>query len=338
MKSSIYIYLFILFITISCSKSSTQDDVDGLSLTLNYEWTVPLKDIVGSFNPFPFAENPTMSTVSNVEGLNDESTVVIVSFNDKVNIYPLTFVQPFETVNDNLSNTHFTISYCPITQSTLAINRKLGSDNLTFRASGILYKENLVMHDANSDSFWSQMLLKSIKGPFENETLKTFPLIETSWKTAKTYFPNANVFTNKSIVSSKNSTLQKSTDNITSNEKVFGFIDNLNNKVSDVFIYRYSQFENGIKLYNSGFSTKKIVIGSSELKFITSFFNDENYIFKPIQNEFPIVMSDQLGNNWDAFGLAISGPNKGKQLIPATGFIAAWWAWQDFYTSFTFVE
>ncbi len=319
---------------ISCSKSSTQDILDSPDENL-IGWSVPVKDIVGSFNPFPLAENPTMSPVRNVTGLSDESTVVLISFNEKVNIYPLTFVHPFETVNDTLNNNFFTVSYCPITQSTMTINRDNLAQNLTLRASGILYKENLVMHDNNSNSYWSQMLLTKVKGTSQTDLLSIIPMIETSWKTAKAYFPNALVFTSSSIISSKNSNVSKSTENINNDEKVFGFIDNMNTKNKSVYIFRYSQFNDGIKLISAG-TTNKIVVGSSELKFITSFINENNNSFVPVQNEFPIVMMDNLGNKWNVFGKAESGPDKGKILKPAIGFVASWWAWKSFYTSFNF--
>jgi hypothetical protein len=331
-------HLFIILLVViinSCNKSSTNDFQE--TPTENFDgWTVPVKDIVGNFNPFPLAENPTMSSVTDVTGLNDASDVVIISFNEKVNIYPLPFVHPYETVNDTLNNNFFTVSYCPITQSTITINRDNLNQKLTLRASGILYKENLVMHDNNSNSYWSQMLLTKIKGTSQQEVLSIIPMIETSWKTAKTYFPNALVFTSSSVISSKNNIPSKSTENINNDEKVFGFIENINLKTSTVFIYRYSQFNDGIKLISAGNNTNKIIVGSSELKFITAFINENNNSFVPVQNEFPIIMADNLGNKWNVFGEAESGPDKGKALKPAMGYVASWWAWKSFYANFSF--
>lgn len=335
MKVKFLIYALVSFAIFSCSNSSSEDISNEDPIITQYEWIVPISDIVGSFNPFPFAENPTLSTIDNVDGLNDNSTVAIVSFNEEVNIYPLTFIQPYETVNDQLSNNSFTISYCPITESTINIDRNHTNQLLTFRASGYLYKENLVMHDSSSDSFWSQMLLKNIKGPFENETINVFSMIETTWRTAKTYFPSANVFTSNSIVSSKSN---NELEEIENTEKVFGLIDNINNRTSKVFIYQYSQFDTGIQLYNSGFTNKKIVIGSQDLQFITAFLNEDNISFEPVQNEFPIIMIDEFGNKWNVFGFSVSGPTIGKKLEPATAFVAAWWAWEEFYSDFSFLE
>lgn len=333
MKIEHIIYTLVLTTFFSCSNSTSEDITE--TLDIKYEWNVPLNDIVGNFSPFPSAENPILSPIDLVEGLNDNSTVAIIAFNGEINIYPLSYIQPYETVNDQIANNSFTVSYCPITESTIAFNRNHTNQLLTFRASGFLYKENLVMYDSATESFWSQILLKNIRGPFESETLTTFTMFETTWKTAKTYFPSAKVFTNKSIVSSKTN---KSLEHINNNERVFGLIDNISNKSSKVFIYQYSQFENGIQIYNSGFTSDKIVIGSKELRFITAFKNENKSTFTVVQNEFPVIMIDNLGNKWNIFGIVVSGPNKGDKLQTATSFVAAWWAWEEFYTNFSFLD
>lgn len=289
MKIKFIISALLALILFSCSNSTSENLIE--TLNTQYQWNVSLNDIVGGFSPFPSAEDPTLSSIDLVEGLKDNSTVAIISFNNEVNIYPLSYIQPYETVNNRIDTNYFTISYCPITESTIAFNRKLTNQLLTFRASGFLYKENLVMYDSITESFWSQILLKKIRGPFENETLTTFTMFETTWKTAKTYFPSAKVFTNKSITSSKSN---KSQEHINNNERVFGLIDNIFNKSSKVFIYQYSQFENGIQIYNSGFTSDKIVIGSKELQFITAFKNKTKRTFTAIQSEFPVIMVDNL--------------------------------------------
>jgi hypothetical protein len=332
-KSPGFILVLLVFTLLtfnSCGDSSDPESDETLTGNVS-EWLVPVQDIVGNFNPFPLAENPILSPVNSVEGLTDNSRVAIITFNGKVNIYPLNFIQRFETVNDAIDEKSFVISYCPITQSTIAIDRNSASQKLTLRASGILYKENLVMHDSKTNSFWSQMLLKKIKGDSQIDILATSPMIETSWLIAKTYFPDARVFTNKSIIAAKGTTASKSLESIDNDELVFSLIDNITAKKPTAFVYRYSEFEQGIQLFVSGSGNRKIVVGSADLKFVTAFSNDENIVFTPVQNEFPIVMTDEKGNKWNVFGEVESGPDKGKTIKPASGFVAAWWAWKSFY-------
>ena len=79
-----------------------------------------------------------------------------------------------------------------------------------------------------------------------------------------------------------------------------------------------------------------IVIGSKEKNFIVSFnqktINSTVLDFTVI-NDFnsPILLEDQLGNEWDVFGNAVSGPNLGEKLEPTNSFIGMFFSWAPFY-------
>jgi hypothetical protein len=70
-----------------------------------------------------------------------------------------------EVVNDMLDDVGFAVTYCPKTKTSYVINRKVNDNTYTFKASGLLYQDNLVYYDRESESYWSQMLFKSIHGP-----------------------------------------------------------------------------------------------------------------------------------------------------------------------------
>ena len=77
-----------------------------------------------------------------------------------------------------------------------------------------------------------------------------------------------------------------------------------------------------------------IIIGNTAKRFIVSFINDVDgfpRIFTPEQNSLPIIMSDELGNQWDISGIAVSGPDTGKRLKSTTSFMGYWFAWGAFF-------
>ena len=43
-----------------------------------------------------------------------------------------------------------------------------------------------------------------------------------------------------------------------------------------------------------------------------------------VQNALPIIMQDQEGNEWDVFGVAITGPREGEQLPVYPSLMAYW--------------
>jgi len=304
-----------------------------------FEWIIPTGTLNGSFNPFQLANNPTFTKASEVNFISDASIVAMVSFGGEIRVYPYQYISTFESVNDIIDGNNITMSYCPITESGLCINRNFKEDTFILRASGYLHNENVVLFDENSDTFWSQMKAECIKGKYATETINTFNFIETTWKTVEDYFGDALVFTNTSIVGkSSNHTKNKDID-IKKNELVYGILNQAKEiKNNSVNVYRYPSFIN-TKLFtykNSG--NEYIIIGNNNLKFITSYINDSNAIFTAIQNQFPIIMEDDQNNKWNIFGVAVEGPRKGHQLNSPTAFVASWWAWDMFYDDFIFNE
>lgn len=326
--------IIILLISLSFFYSCASDDgITTFVPTQNeFDWIVD-SGITGSFNPFPLAKDPIMSKVKDIDFISDKSIVAIVSIGEEIRIYPYQFISRFEAVNDKINDINYTMTYCPITQSGLVMDREFKDDNFILRASGYLFNDNQVLFDEKSDTFWSQMLVKCIKGKYAGEIDKTYNFVEMPWKIVKENFPDALVFTNVSIA---NKTTTKK-DNIEKGDLVYGIVNFRLNQNIEVSIFRYQDFSEGTRLSNIIISGNKIlVIGNEDKHFITSYINNSNATFKAVQNQFPIVMEDDDNNKWNVFGVAVSGPRKGEQLQSQTAFVALWWAWENFYSNFIF--
>jgi hypothetical protein len=271
MKNLFLICLSILFL-ISCSSgdgNSTVSDLETNNST-NNNWTIPTSDITGSDNPFPLALNPIYTLVKNVDFINDANKVALLSFkNGEVYAYPYSYISTYEIINDDLNGVSFSLTYCPITESAVLFKRNFNAvDSFILRSSGYLYKENLVAIDQKTSTYWSQFLLKSIKGKYENRTLETLNLIETNWKTVKTYFPNALVFTNTSVQSNKNSQ-NASKISIDDNEVVYGVLEEITkDELATIHTYQYQTFSNGIELKTNKIGVDDIlIVGNNDLQF-----------------------------------------------------------------------
>lgn len=334
-KQMKHIAFFLCLILASCSSSSNDDGADSSDTydpeDPTYDWIVPQNEVLGNFSLFPLAYNPILYTASNIDFIDDNTIVAAISFGNEIRVYPANHVHSFEAVNDQMESKNYAITYCPITLSTVGFNTDFESKTFTLRASGYLYKENQVLYDTATDSYWSQMELRCIKGVYQSEFYETFNLIETTWETVKTYFPDARVFTNASV--SKSSPTNSSNKPPENNEPIYGIVE-FGAKENSVHAYRLGLFSSQIKIYTQKINgVEIIVVGNEELRFITSYMNNENIDFTPVQNDFPNIMQDNDGNVWNVFGIATSGPRMGEQLSSPKGFFASWWAWEDFYNT-----
>lgn len=77
-----------------------------------------------------------------------------------------------------------------------------------------------------------------------------------------------------------------------------------------------------------------VVVGSRGQNFATAFhrtFNGQLRSFTPLQGQLPSVMEDDLGNRWDVFGRAVSGPDQGSHLEYINSGIGFWFVFGGMY-------
>lgn len=77
-----------------------------------------------------------------------------------------------------------------------------------------------------------------------------------------------------------------------------------------------------------------IILGSQGLGLAIAFRSDLDgnlRTFTPLQNQYPLVMEDELGNRWDAFGRAVSGPDQGRQLEYVNSGMGFWFVFGAMY-------
>jgi len=66
-----------------------------------------------------------------------------------------------------------------------------------------------------------------------------------------------------------------------------------------------------------------------DYQFITAFYRElhgQLLELTTVLDNFPVILKDQLGNQYDVFGHAIAGPNKGEKLEPVNSGIGYWFA------------
>ncbi|WP_347922714.1 DUF3179 domain-containing (seleno)protein [Pontimicrobium sp. SW4] len=321
--------LLILIVLVGCSKNNP----DTEKIVEENEWLVNKDDLSGSFAMYPLGDNPEYTTVANTNLQNSER-VGVMSFGDEVRVYPYPNTFATEIINDQYQSQKYAFTYCPITKSALAYTR-----SKTLRASGYLYKNNMVPWDEDTQTLWSQMLIRGIKGSRINQRLNTLAVVETRWETIKNYFPNAKVL--KSIVpsssrintSSKTAKSNLRTTNIPDErDYVYGILDEDDN----VTIYQYNDFTSQNRYDITLRQYSYIVYGNKSHQIISAFEVDDFNNYQTLdESEFPYVLQDLDGVKYNVLGFGANGEILKK---PKYAYVAAWWAFDDFFTNFTFQE
>jgi len=167
--------LFILALTALISCERYEDDSEN-SLSFN-GWAVDTSDLTGTSivkDAFPIVTNPSYTTNKDIN-LSENEKVIAIRIQNSILVYPLKYMG-VEVLNDKQATLSFAVTYCPITKSAYVLKRNINNRVLTFSASGILYKDNLIFYDLETESLWSQMLFKGINGKFLHEIFFYFVL------------------------------------------------------------------------------------------------------------------------------------------------------------------
>ena len=112
--------------------------------------------------------------------LSADDRVIGVTRAGEARAYPLKLLVRHEVVNDSFPTAEggdgpLLVTYCPLCGSALTAVRRAGDMEATFGVSGLLFRNDLVMYDAATDSFWSQVAATAIRGPRTGETLELVP-------------------------------------------------------------------------------------------------------------------------------------------------------------------
>jgi len=112
--------------------------------------------------------------------LSFEDRVIGVVRDGEARAYPLKLLDWHEVVNDEFGGP-LLVTYCPVCDSALVADRAVDGEATTFGVSGFLYRANLVLYDAHTESLWSQLLATAIRGSAAGSELSLVPSTVTSW-------------------------------------------------------------------------------------------------------------------------------------------------------------
>ena len=209
MKRFYPISIITVLISLVISCSTTSDSVglgggtNGPGTDGSAAWLIPIREVFDGGpgkDGIPALENPEMVTPEAATFLGDEELVVGVLINGEARAYPLLIMEHHEIANVEIGGRAVSVTFCPLTYSSIGWDRTLNGTTTTFGVSGLLYKNNLVPYDRLTNSNWSQMLNLSVNGDLISREIETFQVVEAKWGAWKRLYPETLVLsTNRGI-------------------------------------------------------------------------------------------------------------------------------------------
>ena len=312
-------------------------------------WLIPANRVADGGpgrDGIPALDNPEFVSLQAVTTAQPDDLVIVVRDGSQVKAYPEDIMDWHEIVNDGPASDPLIVSYCPLTASAMGWKGQATAANSTFGVSGLLYNSNLLLFDRETDSIWSQMLQLSVNGPRIGDEPETVQVLETTFSTLASMYPDA-------LVMTRNTGHVRDYDvypygSYRTNQGTLFQVDQFDNRLhpkaraigihtdTDAKIYQIDGFGAQTQTINEQYEGQFIVVvGNSDLELAAIYsaeLSDGTILsFSPIQNDLPNVMADTEGNVWDIFGTAVSGPRMGVQLNSVRSYTAMWFAWDTHF-------
>lgn len=161
-----------------------------------------------------FLENPQISTTEIISGgpprdgipaildpqfvsqfdaanfMEEDDIVLSVTHDGVTRAYPFRIMNWHEVVNDQIGDFKFAATYCPLCGTAMVFERVVNGRELTFGVSGLLYRDNVLMYDHQTESLWNQLALQAQTGVMFKTPLKWIPSQQLRYSKWKERFPD----------------------------------------------------------------------------------------------------------------------------------------------------
>lgn len=288
--------------------------------------------------------DPPILDAKEVENLEDSDRVVALLVGEQPLAVPHKLLNQHEIVNlDHWLDDPITVTYCPLTKSSLAFDRS-PVDGAEFNVSGLLLKDNLVMVDEREDeSLWPQMQRSAVCGSASGTSLDMVPVIDLQWGHWRSLHPDTDVLPvtvneTSSGTDNREYAVQSERGDLGNapSGRVLGLpgtslgegIPKISGLGGVAIPFQALNEEGSAKALELSADSGPVVFWRPEAQAAMAFASSGSFSV----NEEEDFVDEKTGSVWTLDGRAIDGPRTGERLSPvATAYVALWSAWSDFH-------
>ena len=158
--------------------------------------SIDLSEIMSGGPPkdgIPSIDQPVFVSVADAVDLTPSEPVIGLTVNGESRAYPLRVLTWHEIVNDVIGGVPVAVTYCPLCNSAIVFDRRVGGVATEFGTTGNLRNSDLVMYDRNTESWWQQFLGEAIVGELTGTRLTILPARLEAWQRFAARHPEGKV-------------------------------------------------------------------------------------------------------------------------------------------------
>ena len=130
----------------------------------------------------PAITGPTMIPAATEDAIDDREPVMSLALpGHTARAYPVRYLMWHEIVNDRIGDVPVAVTFCPLCNSGLIFDLRLGGQDLELGVSGMLRHSDMIMYDRQTESWWQQFTGEAIVGEMLGQTLTPLPALLESW-------------------------------------------------------------------------------------------------------------------------------------------------------------
>lgn len=186
-----WLALFVVLVTLSASSANPRHwklswpDTDFSKTAVDFGSIMsggPPKDGI------PSIDKPVFVPQAEYREAGETEPVISFAHKGDARAYPLRVLIWHEIVNDTVGGVPVSVTYCPLCNSSIVFDRRVGSKILDFGTTGKLRNSDMVMYDRQTESWWQQFTGTGIVGEMTGTKLAMLPArVESLAKFRKRY-------------------------------------------------------------------------------------------------------------------------------------------------------
>lgn len=307
----------------------------------------------------PAIDTPAFESALEVDWLDDDEPVLSLTVGGETRAYPVRVMMWHEIANDVVGGMPLAVTYCPLCNSGVAFERTVdGHGILSFGTSGMLYADNLVMYDRQTESLWPQLTGQASVGTLTGTQLVAIPMGPVAWGDFAAAHPRSLVLSQDTGYSRPYGTNPYTGYDDPNGELLFGLPDDpdtrlpvkervvgLGDEAASIAVVRRSLVAKPplevrvgrrevVVWHRPGQSSAldaATVAGGTDIGTVGAFDPWLDGRLLHFDSRGTDVVDRETGSTWTVLGRATAGPLEGAELAPVRFLDTFWFAWVAFH-------